>query len=274
MKKYLTLGSCLKGEESYMLDFVKYHRHVGVEHFIFLDRTFDGLYQLLGQEPDVQIIHFPESPENIHQQAWANLITMNKGQTKWLALIDADQALVPVISSDVRDILKDYENNASLQCNWKAFGSSHHEKREAGSVYERFLLTSLDDSEYNYHTQMICQPDRVLGQKTPEPHYPLLPEGEILINTNKEQIDSNKMVALNPGRPLSFNVPPLHNILYINHYTNKSKEEFLIKNSKGRADIFGAKMPLEQFEQYEAQCNVKIDERAFNLWKEANEIKS
>lgn len=267
--KYLTLGSCLKNEESYILDFVKYHRSVGVEQFVFFDRNFENLHQLLGHEPDVTIIHFPESPQNIHQEAWGQLIKYNQGKTKWLALIDADQALVPVKTDNVRDILKEYEKYASLQLNWKAFGSSFSKKREPGSVYERFLLCAAQYSPYNYPTQFICQPDRTLALKTFEPHYPRLPAGEISVNTNKEIISKDKIIAMNPNTPLSFNVPPLHDILYINHYTNKSLEEWLIKNSKGRADIYGTKIPNEQFHEYESVCNVAKDERALELWKRA-----
>lgn len=267
---YLTLGSCLKNEESYMLDFVRYHRAVGVERFIFFDRSFDPLNSILGKETDVEIIHFPDNATNVHQEAWGQLISYAKGKTKWLALIDADQALVPVKVNDVKEILKDYEEFASLQLNWKSFGSSHKLTREAGSVYQRFLLCAPADSQYSLPTQFICQPDRTLGLKTFEPHYPRLPEGEISVNTNKEQIDPNKVVALNPTTPCSFNVPALHDVLWVAHYTNKSKEEWMIKNSKGRADIFGAKMPMEQFDQYEASCNAELETRVFDLWIKAN----
>ena len=60
--KYLTIGSCLKNEESYIVDFIKYHRYVGVEHFVFFDREYYPLYDLIGKEPDVEIVYFPESP--------------------------------------------------------------------------------------------------------------------------------------------------------------------------------------------------------------------
>lgn len=266
---YLTLGSCLKSEESYIMDFIIYHRYVGIQKFVFLDREYNILSKLLANELDVEIIHFPEGPNNTHQDAWAKLINYNKNKTKWLALIDADQCLVPAKTNNVCDILKDYEEFASLQLNWRAFGSSFHDKRGQGSVYERFLLTAEDDSEYNYPTQFICQPDKTLDLKPFEPHYPRLPDGEISVNTNKEQISNKKIVKMNPATPLSFNVPSLHNTLYVNHYTNKSKEEWLIKNSKGRADIFGAKIPTEQFDEYESHCNKKIDNRAFELWEEA-----
>src|SRR5271165_1416952 len=121
--RYLTLGSCLKNEEAYMMDFIKYHRYVGVEHFVFLDRGFTELSNLLKEEKDVEIHHFPDIPVNIHAEGWAKLIGMNQGKTKWLALIDADQVLVPVKTDSVVDVMKNYEAYASLQCNWHTFGS-------------------------------------------------------------------------------------------------------------------------------------------------------
>ena len=267
---YLTLGSCTKQEESYIEDFLTYHRYVGVEHFVFFDREYWPLYNLIGKEPDVEIIHFPEIPENIHQEGWGQLIKHNQGKTRWLGLCDLDQCLVPVKTHDVREVLRDYEDFASLQINWHTFGSSHKEKRELGSVYERFLLRGPHNVIYDLHTQFICQPDRTLPIRTKEPHYPLLPEGEISVNTNKEPIDPNKEVSLNPSTPLSFNYPALHDIIWCAHFTNKSKEEFIAKNNKGRADIHGAKIPMEQFEEYDFYCNDVYEERVLELWKRAN----
>jgi hypothetical protein len=250
-----------------MIDFVKYHRAVGVEHFVFFDREYNRLSELFKDYDDVEVIHFPNTPENVHQEAWGQLIKYNIGKTKWLSLIDADQCLVPVKNNDVKKVLKDYEDFSCLQINWKTFGSSHAINRDPGSVYERFLLTCENNSVYNTHCQFICQPDRVLPIKTAEPHYCFLPEGEKRINTNKEEITENKIISLNPNTPLSFNDPPLHDILWCAHYTNKSKEEWLIKNNKGRADIFGAKMPKQQFDEYEACCNEVVELRARDLWK-------
>lgn len=267
---YLTIGSCLKDEESYIEDFIKYHRFVGVERFVFFDRNFEKLNDLVGKEPDVEIIYFPDIPGNIHQVAWGNLIKYNQGKTKWLALIDADQVLVPVKTTDIREILKDYEDYASVQCNWHTFGSAFKEKRDPGSVYERFLLRAKKNEVLNTHTQFICQPDRTLAIPTEEPHYPLLPDGEISVNTNKEEISTDKVVALNPNRPRIFNVPPLHDILWVAHYSNKSKEEWMQKNAKGRADIYGAKMPMEMFDHYDSVCNEEFEYRVRNLWIMAN----
>ena len=270
---YLTIGTLWKNEYDYAIDFIKYHRGVGVEKFVIFDREYHKLHSMLSEYKDVEVVHFPEHIINNHQEAWGQLIEYNTGKTKWLALIDADQALVPVKTNDVREVLKNYEDFASLQCNWKAFGSSHHQNKEPGSVYERFLLCANPDSEYNFPTQFICQPERTLPVRTLEPHYPILPAGEISVNTNKEKIDDKKVVKMHPREPRIFNVPALHDILWVAHYTNKSKEEFLIKNNKGRADIPGAKIPMDQFEEYDAHCNSFKETRALELWNASNQQK-
>lgn len=251
---YLTLGSCLKHEEPYMVDFVKYHRSIGVEKFVFFDREYNNLYSLLGNEPDVEIIHFPDIPQNVHAEAWAQLIGYNKGKTKWLALIDADQALVPVQTDNVCDVLKNYEQFASLQCNWHTFGSSFRVEKGEGSLYERFLLRAPSKAGVNNHTQFICQPDKTCALKTHDPHHARLYDGEISVNTNKQAVQG------------PFNIPPLHDILWIAHYINKSKEEWAIKNAKGRADIFGEKMPFDLFDRHEEFCNQVKEDRVFQLW--------
>lgn len=267
MKHYLTVGTLWKNEDSYAEDFLDYHKSVGVDHIVIFDREYYNLNKLIGYRHDVDIVHFPEGNGNDHMEAWGKLIKYNQGKTQWLALIDADQCLVPTQIDSVKDILKNYEEFAALQINWRSFGSGGQETRINSPLYTRFVDTCEDQEIYNFHTQTICQPDRVLPIKTKEPHYVLFPEGEFAVNTNKERISENKVIDLNPNTPLSFNVPALHDILYVNHYTNKSKEEWLIKNSKGRADIPGMKMPIEQFEQYESVCNVKKDYRAFQLWE-------
>lgn len=267
--KYLTVGTLWKNENYYALDFIRYHRVVGVEHFVIFNNaeSYDfSLEELLKNEKDVEIIRFSPQVQQLHQEAWGQLIQFNQNKTKWLALIDADQCLVPVKTDDVREVLKDYEDYASLQINWKAFGSSYQEVKLPGSVYERFLLCGTPNNIYNYHTQFICQPNRTLPIKVNEPHYPLLPPGEISVNTNKEEISADKVIGLNPNTPLSFNVPTLHDVLWVAHYTNKSKEEWIFKNSKGRADIIGEKMPFNQFDEYEYVCNMDREERVLKLW--------
>jgi hypothetical protein len=256
--KYLTIGSCIKAEDPYMKDFVKYHRSVGVEHFVFFDREYGSIKKMFENDLDVEVIHFPDIPSNVHAEAWAQLIKYNRGKTKWLALIDADQVLVPVKTNNVKDVLREYEAFASLQCNWHTFGASDKNIKEVGSIYERFLKRANPLATINNHTQFICQPDRTLAEKTDDPHHPKLSPNEISVNTNKNKV---------PNSP--FNMPPLHDTLWIAHYICKSKEEWMVKNAKGRADIFGQKMPMDLFEEHNSYCNLEEENRVLELWKGA-----
>lgn len=252
--RYLTLGSCLKHEEPYMRDFVTYHRSVGVEHFVFYDREYHPMKEMFKNDPDVEIVHFPDIPFNVHAIAWANLIGLNKGKTKWLALIDADQVLVPAQKDDIREVLRDYEQFASLQCNWHTFGSSGQIEKIEGSLYERFLKRAVPHEGVNNHTQFICQPDRTQAIRTDDPHHPHVNPGEVSVNTNKVPVHG------------PFNIPPLHDKLWIAHYFTKSKSEWLLKNAKGRADIFGQKMPFDLFDQYDSIANAEVENRVLELW--------
>lgn len=253
---YLTIGTLWKDEDDYALDFVNYHKKVGVERFIILDREFNRVKSLFKDDPSVEVVHFPEP--NLHADAWAHLIGMGKGRTKWLACIDADECLVPVQTNDVKEILKKYEEFASLQINWRIFGSGGQDFKNTGSLYERFLMASLPQEGVNNHTQFICQPDRTMNKRTHDPHHPIVNNGEFSVNTNRSAVKG------------PFNKPPLHDVLWCAHYITKSREEWAFKNSKGRADIFGQKMPFEMYDLHNAVGNAVEERRVLELWNSKN----
>jgi hypothetical protein len=255
---YLTLGSCFKDELPYVEEFVKYHKSVGVEKFVFFDREYCQLKEMMKNDLDVEVIHFPDVSGNVHAQAWASLTSYCNGKTQWLALIDADETLVPVKTNDVKEILKNYEEFAAIQLNWHTFGSSGQDKKEKGSVYERFLMRAKNGEGVSNHCQYIVQPHRSTFDRPHDPHTPRLPPNEISVNTNKQQVNG------------PFNTPQLHDILYVAHYITKSKEEWGFKNSKGRADIFGQNIPYTDFDAHNSICNAVEERRVLELWNYAN----
>jgi hypothetical protein len=254
---YLTLGSVWKMENTYALDFIKYHKSIGIEKFIILDREYNQLKEMIKNEPDVEVLHYPDTAENVHAEGWASLIRHCDGKTKWLALIDADEALVPVKTNDVKEILKDYEEFAALQFNWTTLGSGGQDKKEVGSLYERFTMRAKLNEGINNHCQFIVQPHRSTYNRCLDPHHPNLKPGEISVNTNKQQVNG------------PFNTPQLHDILYVAHYITKSREEWDIKNAKGRGDIFGQKIAYTDFDAHNSICNQEKEIRMSDLWNRA-----
>jgi hypothetical protein len=271
MKKvYTTIGTVWKDElHDYGWDFIKYHRSIGIDRFCILDRNYAKTYEAFKNEPDIVVGDFPEGPQNLHADAWSRLITECRSggltPSSWLILIDADQVIVPETipstkakTDDVKDILREYEGFASLQCSWHSFGSNGHLTKTAGSVYERFTKRAVPDTGLNRHTQSCVQPDRVLSDKPADPHHVRLAAGEISVNCHREAVNG----------PFT---RPNHDIMWVGHYISKSKEEWAVKNAKMRADIWQQKMPFDLFDEHDKFCNEEKEERVLELWNKINQ---
>jgi len=253
---YLTLGTLWKDEDDVCLEFIDYHLNAidGVDKIIIFDREYNRIKALVGDNPKVEVHHYPESSTNVHAQAWADMVKMMKGKTKWLACIDGDQALVPIKTKNIQDILKNYEDFGALQINWSTFTSNKQVERTPYSLYERFTETAQTNEGVNNHCQFIVQVDKANPIKGCDPHTPTLLPGHISVNTRKQQV-------VGP-----FSSPVDHDVIYVAHYINKSREEYLKKRGKGRADIYGELMP-DMFYLHEFK-DAKQDLRAKTLWDE------
>lgn len=251
---YLTIVSCVKDEEDYIEDFVKYHRFVGVQKFIFFDRHYNKVKDIFKYDDDVEVIHFPE-PQN-HTQAWEQGIIRTQHQSFWTAFIDIDQVLVPVKCDSLPAVLENYQEFASLQVNWHTFGPSGQETKTKGSVYERFLMRAEDHFGVNNHTQSIVQPLLIHVHPWGTPHHAPVKHG-VSVNENKNHVSG------------PFSIPPSQNIIWCGHYYTKSKEEWLYKVSKGRADVQGVHIPTTDFDLYKDTCNVVKELRVLELWEKA-----
>lgn len=249
---YLTLASILKDEHDYMSDFVKYHKFVGVEKFVFYDREYHKLHHMFKDDPSVTVIHFPEP--KTHADAWCEAVRAHQTNTVWLALIDADQALVPMKTFNVKEVLEDYKNYAALQMNWHTFGAGGQDKKTNGSLYERFIKRAKATEGVNAHTQSIVQPSKIEIRRWSDPHHAPVKNGQISVNENKVRVQG------------PFSNPPSHNILWCAHYYTKSKEEWNKKNAKGRADIPGQFIPSTLFEEYNKFCNNEEELRVRDIW--------
>jgi hypothetical protein len=260
---YFTIGTLWKQEDTYARDFITLARYLGAERFIIYDREYRAISEMFKNEPDIIVKPYEESPSHLHSHAWASLIadTQSTGAypSSWLALIDADEMVIPVKTDDIKEMLKQYEDFASLQLNWHTFGNSFHETRTEGSLYERFIMRAKPEEGINAHTQAIVQPDRVLAQQTADPHHVRLPAGEVSVNTNRGAV-------VGP-----FNRPHLHDVAWIYHAYTKSKQEWAEKNGKGRADIYGTKVDFTLYDQYNKFANDEKEDRVLALWNKANQ---
>jgi len=253
---YLTSCSIVKNEDNYIDDFVKIHKHLGVEFFLFFDRSDNPLSERYKGRSDIEVIYFPEP--NRHAHAWKEGVKYMVGKTKWCQFIDIDQVTVPQQTNDIKVMLQNYEQFASLGLNWHTFGSSHRETEPpAGmSTYEAYTLRAADKTPINNHIQSILQPDRVMQEIWHDPHHPIVKPKETQINAHKQMFTG------------PFNIPPIQDIGFIAHYYTRSREYWARKLAKLRADTGTPGGKIEEFDHHQSYMNEVEDLTVKKIWEQ------
>jgi hypothetical protein len=253
---YLSSCSIVKNEYPYILEFYKIHKHLGVESFLFYDRSTEGppLTELFKNNPDVTVINFPEP--NRHAHAWLEGIKYFTGKSKWVQFIDIDQVVVPVQTNDIKTMLQPYEAYASLGLNWHSFGSSGLEVEPTdSSTYEAYIRRAEGDAPINTHIQSIVQPDRISYRIWSDPHHPPVNPGETQINENHGKFSG------------PFNRPPTQNVGFIAHYYTRSRAYWERKIAKTRADTGTSGGTMQDFDHHQTYMNNIEDLKVSNVWK-------
>lgn len=251
---YLSSCSIVKNEDNYIDDFVKIHKALGVEFFLFFDRSDNPLSERYKGRTDIQVIHYPEP--NRHAHAWRDGVQFFKGKSKWVQFIDIDQVNVPVQTNDLKVMLQDYEQFASLGLNWHSFGAANREiEPEAGlSTYEAYTRRAEALTPINNHIQSIVQPDRAAVQIWNDPHHPTLNSGEFQVNERKQQFTG------------PWNIPPSQNVGFIAHYYTRSREYWARKCAKLRADTGTVGSTVAEFDHHQSYMNAVEDLTVKNIW--------
>lgn len=262
--KYLSICSIVKDEDlfpdirgkTYIDDFVEFHRFIGVEHFTLFDRGFRLVERFKGCK-DVTVVHFPEPA--LHAECWQAYIQGYALTSYWTALIDVDQFLLPENLKDARQSLSVYEHAevGAIQFNWKTFGSAGYDKKPACSQFEAFIKRE-DEARCGHSvlTQSVLKAGA--GNPSARPHSPhhlqLLP-GYISINAEGRILEDKPT-----SDPISYTN------LSIAHYLTRSREEWVFKCSKGRADVAGGFVPVEEFEKRNNGINEVEDLQALKIF--------
>jgi len=250
---YLTIATCIKGEDQYIDDFITIHKALGCEHFIFFDRDGENLTNKFKGQKNITVVKFPEPKR--HHESHQYVIQNFQNFSRWIALIDCDQVLFSPVNTDVKVTLQEYEQYAQLQPVWESFGDSWQETKGVGSVYERFTKRAKSDAAINNHTQGVVDVSRARPVVPPDPHRILVKSGEISVDEN------HRNVGITPHI-----IPHSQNKIFVAHYISKSKEEWVYKNNKLRADT-GTRMDPTLFEAHQSFCNEVEDTRIKEFWE-------
>ena len=228
-KTDLAIVAIMKNEAPYVKEWIEFHKLVGVQKFYIYDNeSEDNLKEVL--EPYIRqgIVEYTFFPGIAQQMpAYNDCVNKHREDVKWLAIIDADEFIVPVKTKTIMETLNEFERYPGIGINWVLYDTNGHLKKPQGGVMENFIRCRKNYKNCPHsHIKSIVQPSMV--EIIPSPHY-------TKYLNKKTAVDENFNPITGDGNEQAFTPYASINKLRINHYWSKSYEETLAKINRGRA---------------------------------------
>jgi len=206
-EKYtISVASIFQNEARFLKEWIDYNIIIGVEHFwLYNNQSTDDYMNVLQPYIDSGVVEleewpnlWPEIPFAWGCQAYAYQDALNKcrRKTKWLAIIDVDEFIVPLDCYSLKETLKKHYNRYSGVCiHWQCFGTSNVDYVHPEELMiERLTMKAITSSPHNGWYKSIFKVDHV--ETILNPHFPQYKPGKYPVNTNKEKnfLEANVMI--------------------------------------------------------------------------------
>ncbi len=220
----LVVCSVFKNEAKYIQEWIEFHRIVGVsKFFLYNNNSADNFLEILSPYIKANIVDLTDWPMSNPSQLAAYSHFINKaGKVKvWAAFIDIDEFLFSPILEKVTTVLNLCDSPQAFGVNWLCFGSGGQIEYRPQPVIKRFTLRGPDSLSENLHIKSIIRLDQDVSVGS-NPHY-----FQVQYGTYTEA----SFPLFGPFTPTNQT-----QVLRINHYKTKSKQEWLARSLTGKPD--------------------------------------
>lgn len=244
---YFSIASLFKLEEPYIGDWVKYHLGIGAEHIYLYDNDSPDQSAKIAREVGGDRVTIERCPGHpVQHMAHARCISDHRLDSRWIAFIDIDEYLVP--KKPIGDLLHEYEKYPALCAHWVLFGSNDLLDYDPRPVPVRFTRC---EPGTNIHVKSIVNPvetgNWITAHRFTHPRSP--------VDENKKPIG---MLDSTPAGGTS-------NIIYVAHFSTKSKAECYERRARPRPDIGEIRYDVpEFFRAHDRNERENLD--VLNLW--------
>lgn len=166
-RHYLAVFCMFRDEAGWLREWIEFHRLVGVEHFYLYDNgSTDATPAVLA--PYVAagvatVTPWPHPFASTVVDAFNHALGAARGRSRWLAMLDSDEFLMPVVDADLPTLLRRYEAFGGLCVHWRMFGTGGVERVPADRLMiETLTRRAPHDWGENRHVKTVVQPDRAL----------------------------------------------------------------------------------------------------------------
>ena len=212
-KYYLAIAAIFRNEDRFLKEWIEFYRLLGVEKFYLYNHlSTDNYFKILKQyiEEDVvelfDLTHEANTPQDWIQlqcNVYLNAVQKTKHIVEWLIIVDSDEFLFPVKANKLTQVLKNYDDFASVSVNWRIFGSGNVNKIEKDDLLIEKLVMK-ESYQEDPSVKTIVKPRYV--ETFINPHFAIL-------KTGYAQVIEDFSFLYGPHSHSRSN-----NILAINHY--------------------------------------------------------
>jgi len=235
---------CMKNEAPYIVEWVAYHRAIGVDNFlIYTNDSTDGTDEILGRLQEMGVVQHRNNDDwkgKSPQQHALNL-SLKEPLVKnadWLLHIDVDEFVnVRCGNGTLADFFTAVPEATNVAMTWRLFGHSGVTRLE-----DRFVIEQFDRCAPKF-----CpKPHTVWGFKTMfrnigaysklschRPNKLEEDKRDQVLWVNGSGRDMTKEAIDNGWRSSTRSIG--YDLLQLNHYALRSAESFLVKRQRGRA---------------------------------------
>jgi hypothetical protein len=244
---YLTACLTFKDSASYLEEWMRFHLKVGFDHFYLYDNDSSDDFQAVIR-PFVtrgQATYHKWPGAGQQREMFQHCLDTYRESARWIAFIDDDEFLFPATKNNLSEVLSDYERHAGVAACWLLFGSNGHLTRPSGLVTENYCRRA---AWIDRHVKCIVDPSRVTGPEIGGHAFYSI-EGACIVDENH--------------RPIAgpFSESPSANVLCLNHYLIKSREEMLWRRQRMTVDGLAPMHSIEKWEAFDRDYNSVEDFR-------------
>ena len=247
-KNSVAICAIAKNEARYIAEWAIYHKMIGFDRIVvYHNESTDDTEAVLIKLQEAGIVEYRNwsTPTETTLQRLAGLIGYRNGtnsagahiqtlayrdglkrlkrSVEWICLIDIDEFVVIPGVDDIHAFLERYKDESAIAINWKIFGTSHREKIEPGLVIERFLRCAKRLHGGNKAVKTLARCSALID--------PNLHNHQFAAGVHYRTV-TGAVVPPKLGRIVG---SPTHDIIRLNHYFTKSREEWEAKVARGRA---------------------------------------
>jgi Glycosyl transferase family 2 len=233
-KPKIGIVAAAKQEAPYLLEWIAYHRALGIHSFFIADNGgTDSTTHLLSALDHAGYVTRLDwiGHKAFQMRYYGSIVPRLCGSVDLVALIDVDEFIHPMQGhTDIPSAMAELFSGpgvSAVAMNWAIYGSSNRLDPGDGLVIERFTYRALENFPPNLHVKTVVRPEYFAAPGS-WPHFVYI-SGGTYIDSEKKNIRWHPTIV-----GISQHVA--WGRLRVNHFVVKSRLEFEMKRKRGCAD--------------------------------------